>query len=202
MANTVVTSLISVARNFSLQLLKVLVGLSILGVLSLFSDNPLETFFRLLSIVGTILLVLSIIVMLVSFRKAREVSRLSVAFAVVVSLASTVVSLWLSPTGISVLLSAAALTGGAAMGAAWAETMLLYVDDTQVQVRGTIWSLLIWGLTVAFNQLVAIGLGRTPVMGAIATLVAFGIVSGHSLGLLVRIRRVHTRWPSSAQTRL
>ncbi len=174
-----------------------LAGLVVLAVLSLLSDRPLETFFRLLSLAGTTMMLLSVVGMLATFRQARQLEPVALLLSLAVSLASTLLSLALAEDLPPTWLLFGGLAAGVAAGVLWARTTLLYVDGSEVRGRGTLWSLAIWAVSFAASQLtLAIGGGS----GTVATtmlLASAGLAAGNTLCLAWRVRRVRTTVPSA-----
>jgi len=165
-------------------------GVLVLLVVSLFFEQPLQIFFTLLSVAGTAMMLLSVVSMLLTFRRARTLAPLALLVSLGVSLFSTLLSLWfaadLPSAGVLVL----ALVAGAGAGLGWSYTTLLYVDGDHVCGRGTAWYLLIWAASFAVNQLVASISSGDAGMAAVMMTVSAGLAAGNTLGLVLRVRRV------------
>lgn len=168
---------------------KAAAGVGVLAVVCLFTANPFATFFRLVTFAGIGLMLISIVVMILTFKKAREVASAALLASLAVALLSTFVMLWFMPFappwGLMIL---AVLAGGLA-GAAWSRTTRFFIDGGRLRMCGTIWYLAVWALTLAFNQGGAIITGRTPVAMTLLTLAGAGIATGNTLGLILRTRK-------------
>ncbi|HRK25451.1 MAG TPA: hypothetical protein PLQ11_10910 [Beijerinckiaceae bacterium] len=175
-------------RGLVRQALKLFGGVLALGFVALFSDDPLLTFFKMLSIAGTVLMLMSVALMLVTFRRARVLAPAALLTTLAVSLASTLISLWLGGGVVDPTRGMAALASGGLIGWAWASTMLLFVDEGVVRGRGTLWHLAIWAVTFAINQLAAVTGQGDPGIVQIVMLASAGIAAGHAVGLSLRIR--------------
>lgn len=169
-----------------------LMGGGVLAMLavSLFFEQPLQVFFTLLSVASTAMMLVSVVSMLLTFRRARTLAPLALMVSLGVSLFSTLLSLWfaadLPSAGVLVL----ALVAGAGAGLGWSYTTLLYVDGDHVCGRGTAWYLLIWAASFAVNQLVASISSGDAGMAAVMMTVSAGLAAGNTLGLVLRVRRV------------
>lgn len=169
-----------------------LMGGGVLAMLavSLFFEQPLQVFFTLLSVASTAMMLVSVVSMLLTFRRARTLAPLALMVSLGVSLFSTLLSLWfaadLPSAGVLVL----ALVAGAGAGLGWSYTTLLYVDGDHVCGRGTAWYLLIWAASFAVNQLVASMSSGDAGVAAVMMTVSAGLAAGNTLGLVLRVRRV------------
>jgi hypothetical protein len=76
-------------------------GVFCLGAISLFSTQPLQTFFWLLSLASAAAMLLSVGLMLLKFRNARSIDAVSMLLALVVTVISTILSIWLSGVAMS-----------------------------------------------------------------------------------------------------
>lgn len=188
-----------VRKLFKMAALAV-VGLGLLAIGSLFTDNPAGTFFRVLSLLGTGLLLMSVAMMIVTFRKAKAV----VPGALIVSLATTLATL-----GVQLLISSArpdaAIGGlvflsGLLVGQGWSRTTLFFIDGDTVRSRGTAWYLAVWAVTFLINQVLRQFSGGVPAVGMFALLFATGIAAGNITGQLLRYRRATKMIAGSATT--
>jgi hypothetical protein len=160
--------------------------------------NPLQVFFRLISVAGMAMLVLSIVTMVLTFRRAKAIEPVALLLSLAVSVIGTLVSLWFGGRLPPPSMSLAACLAGALIGVAWSLTTLLFIDNGQIRGRGTAWHLVIWGLTFAINQIGAIMFGHTPSAMTLLMLAGAGLTVGNTLGLLVRVRRVAAMVPATA----
>jgi hypothetical protein len=170
----------------SLLVLVLLLGLAIIALTS----DPLAMFFRVISIGAVVLMILSVAIMLLTFRKARKISPLMLSISVAISvLCLTVYSLILN-VSMSIGLWLLALIAGGALGFAWSITNTLFNDAGTIKARGNIWYLAIWAGVFAINQLVTIITGRPPFIAIVMLLISTGLVLGNTGGILRRYYRV------------
>jgi hypothetical protein len=180
-------------RASASQLLKLAMlavgGVVALGLISLASSNPLAAFFRYLSWAGTGMLLFSVFMMILTFRRARAVEPPALLVSLVTCLLSTFVSLGFSHSLPSWRAALIAFAAGGLLGAAWSLTTLLFVDGSSLRMRGTAWYLGVWALTLALNQILATASGHAPVVATALTLIGVGVAVGNTLGLITRAKQ-------------
>lgn len=164
------------------------VGLVLVGVASLFSSQPAVTFFTILSLIGTGLLVLSVAMMVLTFRRAKALVPGALLVSLTTTLAVALVQILFAPERPSGTAVALVFLVGAGVGMGWARTSIVFIDDRSVRSRGTAWYLVVWALTFLFNQLMR------PIAGpsdAALLLLIFGtgVAAGSILYQLRRYRR-------------
>jgi len=185
----------------------VVFGGSVLVVLiaaSVMTDQPVVTFFLLLSWVGVVMTVVGAFVMLLTFRSARTIAPSALAVSMATTLATSALSLGLAQGRPSWTVVLATLAAGALTGGFWSSTLKLSVNGAAVRARGTLWYLAIWAATFAANQVVVRFGGAAPLLGALALTFAAGLTLGNSLGLILRVLRVarrHADTPSAEAVR-
>jgi len=165
------------------------VGFVGLAAISFASDDPLTTFFQLLSYVGIATTVVAALAMLLTFRTARAIAPPALAAAMATTVLTAAISVWLSSGRPTWAIASAALALGALVGAYWSSTLSLEVDGANVRARGTLWYLAIWAIAFACNQLVANAGGAAPDIGALALLFSSGLSLGASSWLIRRVQR-------------
>lgn len=165
-------------------------ALAVLALISLFFESPLQTFFRLISIAGTAMLILSVVMMVLTFRKAKTIEPFALLLALGISIFGTLISLWFGGRTPATSMLLAALLAGSLIGVAWSLTTLLFIDNTEIRGRGTAWYLVIWGLTFAMNQIGGLVFGHVPSAMTLLMLAGVGLNVGNTLGLVVRVQRV------------
>lgn len=164
-------------------------GLVLLLIASLFTDDPAKTFFRTLSLLGTGMVLLSVTMMVLTFRKARAV----IPGALLVSLATTFavagVQFLFAAQRPGLLLAFLALLAGGLVGMGWARTTKVFIDGDAVRSQGTAWYLVVWAITFLSNQLMVLVLGTAPAGGLVILLVGTGVAVGNNVYQLMRYRR-------------
>ncbi|MCW5686952.1 MAG: hypothetical protein KIT76_00245 [Pseudolabrys sp.] len=165
-------------------------ALAVLALISLFFASPLQTLFRLISIASTAMLILSVVMMVLTFRKARTIEPVALLLALGISIFGTLISLWFGGRTPAPSMLLAALLAGSLIGVAWSLTTLLFIDNTEIRGRGTAWYLVMWGLTFAMNQIGGLVFGHVPSAMTLLMLAGVGLTVGNTLGLVVRVQRV------------
>jgi hypothetical protein len=167
------------------------IGLAFIGVASLFSDQPAATFFTILSLIGTGLLLFSVAMMVLTFRRAKALVPGALLISLITTLLVALVQILFSPDQVPGTAIVLVLVVGAAVGAGWARTSLVFVDDRSVRSRGTAWYLVVWALTFLFNQLMRPIAGASGA-GVLLLVLGTGVAVGSILIQLWRYRRAVT----------
>lgn len=149
-------------------------------------------FFRLISILCTALLVLTITTMVLTFRKAKNVSASSLAISMLVSGISLLIYSRILNADIGQITSIVVLCSGAMIGIGWSFTSRLMLTKTGVRRRGGLGYLIVWGSIFALNQLTALLTGRPPQIAMILLFMSTGLMIGHNLSLLIRAEKLKT----------
>lgn len=157
------------------------------GVLVLI-DPSLRLLFRVASILGTVLFVVSVVVMLLTFRKARGLEALPLVVTALLAVATTTIFFAFAGPPLGRLVVMLAVLAGLVVGIAWSTTGLVFVEGRLVRTRGTLWFLAVWALTLALPQILAAAAGRTPATAAVAGFVGMGLTIGNAGGLIARAR--------------
>lgn len=152
-------------------------------------DRSGALLFRVVGIVGMALFALSVVTMLLTFRKARRLSPWSLLIGAIVSVACTLVFFALAGTPLSLAAGLLATAAGAMVGIGWSLTNLLFVDGETVQARGNAWFLAVWAVSLMMPQATALAGGHTPYAAALVSFLGMGLAVGNSMGLLARYKR-------------
>ena len=155
----------------------------------LFIDPSAALLFRVAGIVGMALFALSIVTMLLTFRKARKLSPWSLAIGAVVSVLCTWIFFALAGAPLSAAAIGLAIAAGAMVGIGWSLTNLLFIDGEAIRARGNIWFLAVWALSLLMTQAATLAGGQTPYAVALVSFLGMGLAVGNSLGLLARYVR-------------
>ena len=145
--------------------------------------------FRVVGLIGMALFALSIVTMLLTFRKARKISAWSLAIGAVVSVFCTWIFFALAGAPLSAAAIVLAIAAGAMVGVGWSLTNLLFIDGNTVRARGNAWFLAVWALSLMMTQAAALAGGRTPYAVALVSFLGMGLAVGNSMGLLARYFR-------------
>ena len=161
----------------------------VLAVVSFLTPHPLATFLKLISFAGVVLMLFSVAVMILTFKKAKEVVPAAMIASLGAALVGTFVSLVFARTVPSSTLVLLSLVAGGVLGVLWASTNILFIDKARVRMRGTIWYLAVWAITLAVNQGVSIMTGRTPVVVSCLALAGAGLAIGNTAGIIFRANK-------------
>ena len=82
---------------------------------------------------------------------------------------------------------------GAAAGIGWSYTTKLFYAGTDIRSQGTAWYLLVWGATLALNQLIGTFTGHPPAVSLVLLIAGTGLVLGQSGAMLVRFYQLRIR---------
>jgi len=164
-------------------------GAAALLAISLLFDEPLQTFFLLLSLAGTAMLLLSVVGMLLTFRQARTLDTTSLLMALAVALLSALFSLMMAAELPSAVSTSSALLAGTGLGYAWSRTTLLFIDGDAVRARGTAWYLIVWAISFGATQILSALAGEIPTAAVLAMMFSTGLALGNTIGLLIRLQR-------------
>jgi hypothetical protein len=169
----------------------VLIGAGVLvaAFALLLVDRTGALLFRVVGIIGMAMFALSVVTMLLTFRKARKLSPWSLAIGAAVSVFCTWIFFALAGAPLSAAAIVLAIAAGAMVGVGWSLTNLLFIDGNTVRARGNIWFLAVWALSLMMTQAAALAGGRTPYAVALVSFLGMGLAVGNSLGLLARYFR-------------
>jgi len=168
-----------------------LIGIAVLAaaLALLVVDRSGGLLFRVVGIVGMALFALSVVTMLLTFRKARRLSPWSLLIGAIVSVACTLIFFALAGAPLSLAAMLLAIAAGAMVGVGWSLTNLLFVDGEAIQARGNAWFLAVWAVSLMMPQAVTLAGGQTPYAVALVSFLGMGLAVGNSLGLLARYKR-------------
>lgn len=165
-------------------------GLLLILAASLLSSEPMATFFRVLSLAGTGMLLFSVLMMILTFRKASSVKPGALLVSLLITLLTLGVQMVVSPVLPPMIVALLAFAAGGMIGFGWSRTRLFFVDRAEVRCRGTAWYLAVWAGTFALNQLMGSLAGGAPAAVAGSLLGGSGIVLGSTGEQLLRWRRI------------
>ena len=144
---------------------------------------------KTISIVMLIVFILSVLVLILTFRKPRKVSILSISITIVISLVTLIVFSSMTgydpPAWLWLLMAAA----GGATGWFWARTTRVYVQDNQVMSRNSILYLAVWGGIFALNQIIIIVTNRPPDIAMALLIASTATVWGTNASIIRRYTR-------------
>jgi hypothetical protein len=150
----------------------------------------METFIgillKMLSIIMMILFIASVALLILTFRKPKKVSVLSLIITVAISLLTLVIFSALikyDPPFWFWLLMAVI---GIAIGYFWARTTKVFIKGNQVMNRNSIWYLVVWGGIFALNQLITIVTNRPPDIAMALLIISTATVWGTNGNIMRR----------------
>lgn len=145
---------------------------------------------KLVSVGATLLFLAGVVLMLLTFRRARTLKTSSLVIPMAVSLLVLFlygVFLGATPSMGWLLLG---LVVGGLLGALWARTHRLFVAGGHVRSQANLWFLAIWALVLSLNQLVLLVSNRSSRVLVALLVVSTGVALGNGLVLLARFRRM------------
>jgi hypothetical protein len=150
----------------------------------------LSIFMKIVSIAMLILFILSVLVLVLTFRKPRKVSLVSIGITIVISLFTLVIFSSLihyEPSPWLWLLMAAV---GIATGMLWARTTKVFVRGNQVMCQNSILYLGVWGGIFVLNQLITIVTNRPPDIAMALLIVSTATVWGTNADIIRRYSKI------------
>ena len=179
---------LSISSRWLRWLLMAVAVLAVAFVLLVFDPSG-ALLFRVVGIVGMAMFALSVVMMLLTFRKARRLSPWSLAIGAIVSVLCTWIFFALAGAPLSAAAIGLGVAAGAMVGVGWSLTNLLFIDGETIRARGNIWFLAVWALTLLMTQAATLAGGQTPYAVALVSFLGMGLAVGNSLGLLARYVR-------------
>ncbi|MCX6993992.1 MAG: zinc ribbon domain-containing protein [Kiritimatiellaeota bacterium] len=169
-----------------------LAGLACFACLIIMAIN-FNLFLRLVAIGGTVLFMLSIAMMFLTFRKAKKIAPAPLVISIIMSL----LTLWVYALFLGIHFSGTVkfmgLLSGILVGIGWALTTPVRSNNGIVEREGNVWYLVVWGLVFAINQLAAAITGRPPHIAMVLLLLGTGIVLGTSGTFIARYYSMKAR---------
>jgi hypothetical protein len=148
---------------------------------------------KIASVLGLLLLLFSVLIMLLTFRKAKKVSPLSLVISMFFSLLSLIIYTELLQVRLALLWWLAGLGAGGLIGIGWSLTCRLFVEQGLIKSQGNIGYLVVWGLVFGINQLIIIFTGRPIQIALLLLLSSTGLVLGNSSTILTRFYHLRMR---------
>lgn len=145
---------------------------------------------KVVSMIMLIIFAISILLLILTYRKPKKVSLHSLAITLGVSLLSLVIFsaiIGYSPSFWLWLLMAIA---GGAIGYFWARTTKVYLEKNQVKSQNSIWYLVVWGAVFFLNQLIIITTNRPPAIAMAMLIMSTFIVWGTAGSIIQRYFRL------------
>ena len=155
----------------------------------------MRLFFKVASLFGIFLLLFSVAIMLLTFRKAKKVSPISLSIAIVTSLVCLVIYSYLLNVKISAGILMFTMLCGGMIGVGWSLASTISLEKGIVKYKGNIWHLAVWGMVFILNQLVTIITGRPPQIAILMLIASTGLVMGNSGSTLARFYHVRKKVP-------
>lgn len=117
---------------------------------------------KTISIILLIVFILSVVLLILTFRKPRKVSIFSLMLAMVIGLITLTVFSLITHYRPSLLLMAAMAVTGLLIGVVWSQATRIYIENDKVMSHNSVWYLVVWGGIFALTQLIAIITNRLP----------------------------------------
>lgn len=117
---------------------------------------------KAISIICLIVFVLSVALLILTFRKPKKVSLPALVLVIVISVMTLAVFSLFMNYQPSLLLLAATGIIGLVIGVIWSQATRVYVENGKVMSRNSIWYLLVWGGVFALTQLISVATNKPP----------------------------------------
>ncbi len=179
-----------IASRAILCLVLLAFSLLVVGTAILLSPTPLNTLFRILSMLSVAMMLLSVAIVLFTFRKEKTVSPAGLMFSLIMSLSCLAVYLVILNVKMQMLYWVPALLVGIGVGAAMVSSNRLYHAKGVIKSQANLWYLAVWGLMFSTTQLILIVSGRTPPVSLVLLLFSTGMVLANVSGMLIRYYRL------------
>jgi len=147
----------------------------------------MNTFAVIIGSLGTVFAVVMTILAALSFRKHRKISALSILFSGILAAAALGMMIFLGGLRLKLLLALPLLLLGMLLGFLRGQTVHMQWQGTQVVGRNSILFLLMWGLSLAFGQL--LGMLGSPLLaslGLVPAVFSTGLQLGFQGNLFLR----------------
>jgi len=141
---------------------------------------------KIVSIVLMIVFIASVALLILTFRKPKKVSILSLLIAIAISLITLIIFASLTRYNPPLWLWFLMAILGIAIGWFWARTTRVYIKGDQVFSRNSIWYLVVWGGIFVLNQLIIIITNRPPDITMALLIISTAIVWGTNGNIMMR----------------
>lgn len=176
---------LSKARKLSGWKKYLLIALGLLIAAIILMSINMKLFFMVVSVLGITLTIGSIIVMLLTYRKNREITPKAMYISIGMSVAGLLVySLFLN-TNLGMTLWLLGLIIGTGVGVVWSFITPLFREGAAIKRAGNIWYLAVWGAIFILNQFLIMTIGRTPTLTMMLLIFGTGLVIGNSGAYIV-----------------
>ena len=148
---------------------------------------------KAISVIFLIVFVVSVALLVLTFRKPKKVSILSLLLVILISIITLAVFSFLVNYQPSLLLLALTVLAGLFIGVVWSQATHVYVENGKVMSRNSIWYLLVWGGIFALTQLVSVMTNRPPSVIMALLIVSTGTVIGMNGMIMKRYFSIRAR---------
>lgn len=145
---------------------------------------------KVVSIVMVILFALSILMLVLTFRKPKKISLPSLAITLGLSLLSLVIFSAIIGYRVSFWIWLLIALIGGTIGYVWAKTTKIYLENDQVKSQNSIWYLVVWGAVFVLNQLIIIITNRPPGIAMALLIMSTFVVWGTNGNIIQRYFRL------------
>jgi hypothetical protein len=156
------------------------IALGLLSASGILMFLSMALFLKVVSVLGIALTVGSIVVMLLTYRKRREIKPQAMYISVGMSVACLLVYSLFLRAGLGPAVWLLGLVVGAGAGVGWSLVTPLFREGAAVKRAGNIWYLAVWGAIFALNQLLILVTGRSPAVTMMLLIFGTGLVIGNS----------------------
>ena len=159
----------------------------IVVIMAVVAVGDLKAFMRLLPYVSIVMLFVTALTVLRTFKKPRKVSLFGLLIAIIMNVVSFGVYYTMIRADVSEQNMMTAIPVGLAVGVLWSFTnRFLYVDG-KVKSRGNVWYLFIWVFVFGFTQVVPVVTGRPPQISMMVLGASTGLIITNNGLMIIRL---------------
>jgi hypothetical protein len=147
-------------------------------------------FSKLFSIIMLAIFALSVLLLILTYRKPKKLSLRSLGITLAMSMLSVV--FYVSIIGYSASFGIWFFMAlfGALIGYLWARTSEVYIENDQIMSRNSVWYLVVWGGVFALNQIITTLTSRPPAIAMAMLIFSTFIVWGTNGSIIRRYYRL------------
>mgnify|MGYP000873193281 FL=1 len=141
-------------------------------------DFLIPIIMKIISVVFLVIFILSVVLLIFTFRKPRKVSVFSLFLPVVISLITFAVFSFFINYKPSIALLVLMGGAGLCIGIAWSGATRIYAENGTVKSLNSIWYLVAWGAVFALTQVISIITQRPPSVVMALLIMSTGTIIG------------------------
>lgn len=145
---------------------------------------------KVVSVFLLVVFMLSVTLLILTFRKPRKVSIVSQLITIAISLTCLLIFSLLINYYPPVWLWLLMVMTGAGLGIVWSRSTRVFIHGQTVMSQNSIWYLVVWGGLFALNQMIIIVTNRPPAIAMAMLIMSTAVVWGTNGSIMVRYVRL------------